>query len=43
MEPRKMIQMNLFEGRNRVTDLENKLIVTKEVGREMNYEIGIDT
>ena len=37
-----MIQMNLFEGRNRVTDLENKLIVTKEVGREMNYEIGID-
>ena len=37
-----MIQMNLFEGRNRVTDLENKLIVTKEVGREMNYEIVID-
>ena len=30
------------QTRNRLTVTENKLIVTKEVGREMNWEIRID-
>ena len=38
-----MVQMNKFSNRNRVTDVENKLIVTRiERGRGINWEIGID-
>ena len=31
---KKMIQMNLFTNRNRVTDVENKLMVTRGKGEE---------
>ena len=37
-----MVQTNL-QNRNRVTDVENKLVVTEEVGRRrINWEIGVD-
>ena len=32
---KKMIQMNLLTNRNRLTDMENKLMVTKEERREI--------
>ena len=43
MESRKVIQMNLFINRNRITDLENKLTVTKgeRDGGGVNWEFGI--
>ena len=34
MESKKIIQMNLYTNRNRLTDVENKLMVTKGGGRE---------
>ena len=37
-----MVQTNL-QNRNSLTDVENKLEVTKEVGRRrINWEIGVD-
>ena len=45
-ESRKTVQMNKDDeqSRNRVTDVENKLMVTKGgSGGGMNWEIGIDT
>ena len=38
-----MIQMDLFTNRNRLTDLESKLMVTKgERGKGINWEKGIN-
>ena len=43
VESKKMVQMNLFINRNRVTYVENKLMVTRgEKGRGINWEIGIE-
>ena len=44
MEPRKMTQMNFFTNRNRLTDIENKLMVIKgeRLGGGINWEFGID-
>ena len=39
-----MVQMTYLQNRNRVTDVENKLMPTQgERGRGINGEIGIDT
>ena len=38
-----MIQMNLLTKGNRITDVENKPVVTKEeMGERVNEETGID-
>ena len=37
-----MIQMNSFTNRNRVTDVENTLLVTRGIGRGIKYEFGIN-
>ena len=39
-----MMQMNLLQNRNRLTDIENKLMVTKGDGGvgEINKEFGIN-
>ena len=41
---KKMMQMNLLQTRNRFTNLENKLMVTKgeRSGGGINWEFGID-
>ena len=41
---KKMIQRTYSQNRNRVTDIENKPVVTRgEKGAGINWEIGIDT
>ena len=43
MKPKKLVQMNYLQNRNRITDVENNLMVTRE-DREggLNWEIKID-
>ena len=44
VESKKWYKWTYLQNRNRVTDAENKLMVTKgEVGGGINWEIGIDT
>ena len=43
VQSKKMVQMKLFKNRNRLTDFENKLMVTKRNrGRGINQESGIN-
>ena len=42
MESKKIVQMNLFTKLNKVTDVENKLMLTRRLGRGgINWETGI--
>ena len=38
----KKVQMNFLQNRNKVTDVENKLMVTGGKGGRINWKIGID-
>ena len=40
MESRKMVQMNLFAGRNKVTNLENRHVDTQQRGKGRGVQTG---